>query len=189
MLAEDVMVTIPRGSKVWPGRFSRQLDSDPTSLALHPVPPSHQRTVTTTLYPMSATASNSSVNPPSGESAGSAATILANATGASAPAAGEHDLIDEDDVDIDAAEIAGMRARVLQMEDEAAKLRMMTAESERVAAAESAANAGGDSVMTDDEKEATDSRSVYVGNVRRPFFLSRQARRGARTVPGSGYLT
>lgn len=73
---------------------------------------------------------------------------------------------EEDDADEDAQnekEINAMRARVVLMESEAAKLRLMTIESERVA---SQASAEVDAMVTDDEKEATDSRSVYVGNVR-----------------------
>jgi hypothetical protein len=76
---------------------------------------------------------------------------------------------EEDDIDDDAQnekEINAMRARVVLMESEAAKLRLMTIESERIA---SQAAAEVDGMITDDEKEATDSRSVYVGNVTSSF--------------------
>lgn len=61
----------------------------------------------------------------------------------------------------DEAEIAAMKARVAEMEQEAAKLREMTERAE----SEAAGNGGGDATMTDDDKEAVDGRSVYVGNV------------------------
>ena len=66
--------------------------------------------------------------------------------------------------DAEAAEIAAMKARVAEMEAEAAKLRELTAASE--AASQGASNGGeGDVNMSDEDREATDSRSVYVGNV------------------------
>ncbi|GAA6016603.1 hypothetical protein JCM11491_006012 [Sporobolomyces phaffii] len=70
------------------------------------------------------------------------------------------------DEDAEAAEIAAMKARVAEMEAEAQKLRELTAASEATAAA--SANGGaqeGDVNMSDEDREATDSRSVYVGNV------------------------
>ncbi|GAA5903827.1 polyadenylate-binding protein [Sporobolomyces salmoneus] len=69
------------------------------------------------------------------------------------------------DDDAEAAEIAAMKARVAEMEAEAAKLRELTAASE---AAQASANGGGqegDVAMSDEDREATDQRSVYVGNV------------------------
>ncbi|GAA5877433.1 hypothetical protein JCM16303_003330 [Sporobolomyces ruberrimus] len=69
------------------------------------------------------------------------------------------------DEDAEAAEIAAMKARVAEMEAEAQKLRELTAASE---AAQASANGGGqegDVNMSDEDREATDSRSVYVGNV------------------------
>jgi len=63
--------------------------------------------------------------------------------------------IDVDDQD--AAEIAQMKARLSLMEEEAAKLREMTAQAER--------DQNAAAVLSEDEKEAVDSRSIYVGNV------------------------
>lgn len=51
---------------------------------------------------------------------------------------------------------------VAEMEAEAAKLREMTAASEQNSAGE---EQNGDATMNDEDKEAVDSRSVYVGNV------------------------
>lgn len=59
----------------------------------------------------------------------------------------------------DALEIIAMKARVAEMEQEAAKLREMNA----AVAQESEENAPAG--MSDEEKEAVDSRSIYVGNV------------------------
>ncbi|KAI5479284.1 hypothetical protein MNV49_003802 [Pseudohyphozyma bogoriensis] len=67
-------------------------------------------------------------------------------------------LDDASSLDKEAQEIAAMKARVAEMEKEAAMLRQMTAQAESEAA-------GGSAAMTDEEKEAVDSRSVYVGNV------------------------
>jgi hypothetical protein len=53
------------------------------------------------------------------------------------------------------------RVTVAEMEAEAAKLREMTA------ASDAAADQNGDATMSDDDKEAVDSRSIYVGNVSR----------------------
>lgn len=66
------------------------------------------------------------------------------------------------DDDPDANEIAMMKARVAEMEAEAAKLRELTA------ASEAATNQGGegDTQMSDEDREAVDNRSIYVGNVR-----------------------
>ncbi|GAA6006370.1 hypothetical protein JCM10207_000619 [Rhodosporidiobolus poonsookiae] len=68
------------------------------------------------------------------------------------------------DDDADAAELAAMKARVAEMEAEAQKLRELTAASE-AAAASSAGGDGADAVMSDEDREAVDSRSIYVGNV------------------------
>ncbi|ORY78381.1 hypothetical protein BCR35DRAFT_266693, partial [Leucosporidium creatinivorum] len=51
---------------------------------------------------------------------------------------------------------------VAEMEAEAAKLREMTAASEQSSAG---GDQNGDATMNDEDKEAVDSRSVYVGNV------------------------
>lgn len=51
---------------------------------------------------------------------------------------------------------------VAEMEAEAAKLREMTAASEQNSAG---GEQNGDATMNDEDKEAVDSRSVYVGNV------------------------
>lgn len=59
----------------------------------------------------------------------------------------------------DALEIIAMKARVAEMEQEAAKLREMNA----AVAQESEENAPVG--ISDEEKEAVDSRSIYVGNV------------------------
>ncbi|SGY40251.1 BQ5605_C003g02342 [Microbotryum silenes-dioicae] len=82
----------------------------------------------------------------------------------------EVDLNDDGADEIDEAEIEAMKKRVAEMEAEAAKLRAMTAAATAAAAAASSnggssSNAGGDIAMSDDEKEAVDSRSIYVGNV------------------------
>ncbi|SCZ95948.1 BZ3500_MvSof-1268-A1-R1_Chr8-1g09903 [Microbotryum saponariae] len=81
----------------------------------------------------------------------------------------EVDLNDDGADEIDEAEIEAMKKRVAEMEAEAAKLRAMTAAATAAAAASSnggsSSNAAGDSAMSDDEKEAVDSRSIYVGNV------------------------
>ncbi|KAF9996845.1 cytoplasmic RNA-binding protein [Entomortierella chlamydospora] len=60
---------------------------------------------------------------------------------------------DDLDRDIDDEEIEAMKQRVKEMEAEAAKLREMQAQAEK------------DMNMTEEDKEAVDSRSVYVGNV------------------------
>ncbi|BGP13652.1 hypothetical protein JCM10213_001331 [Rhodosporidiobolus nylandii] len=62
------------------------------------------------------------------------------------------------DDDAEAAELAAMKARVAEMEAEAQKLRELTAASE-------AATAEGDTQMSDEDREAVDARSIYVGNV------------------------
>ncbi|GAA5954346.1 hypothetical protein JCM3765_004429 [Sporobolomyces pararoseus] len=71
--------------------------------------------------------------------------------------------------DAEAAEIAAMKARVAEMEAEAAKLRELTAASEAAQASSHGAGNGqgqeGDVNMSDEDREATDQRSVYVGNV------------------------
>jgi polyadenylate-binding protein 2 len=78
------------------------------------------------------------------------------------------------DDDADEAEIAAMRARVAEMEAEAAKLRELTAASEAAAngGAASSSGAGGadgaggeDVSMSDEDRAAVDARSIYVGNV------------------------
>ncbi|GAA5983455.1 hypothetical protein JCM5350_007656 [Sporobolomyces pararoseus] len=70
--------------------------------------------------------------------------------------------------DAEAAEIAAMKARVAEMEAEAAKLRELTAASEAAQASNNGQGGQaqeGDVNMSDQEREATDQRSVYVGNV------------------------
>ncbi|BGP37900.1 hypothetical protein JCM10449v2_001826 [Rhodotorula kratochvilovae] len=80
-------------------------------------------------------------------------------TSAPAPAAPSSEAADDD---AEAAELAAMRARVAEMEAEAAKLRELTAASE----ASSGGGADGTDVnMSDEDREAVDARSVYVGNV------------------------
>ncbi|GAA5932659.1 polyadenylate-binding protein [Sporobolomyces koalae] len=72
------------------------------------------------------------------------------------------------DEDAEAREIAAMKARVAEMEAEAAKLRELTAASEAAANGASGASNGGaegDVTMSEEDREATDARSVYVGNV------------------------
>lgn len=76
------------------------------------------------------------------------------------------------DDDAEAAEIAAMKARVAEMEAEAQKLREMTAAAE---ANTNGAAPEGDVSMSDEDREATDQRSVYVGNVSR-FSLSPSSR-------------
>ncbi|GAA5987602.1 hypothetical protein JCM11641_005379 [Rhodosporidiobolus odoratus] len=66
------------------------------------------------------------------------------------------------DDDAEAAELAAMKARVAEMEAEAQKLRELTAASE---AASNAAGETGDVSMSDEDREAVDARSIYVGNV------------------------
>jgi polyadenylate-binding protein 2 len=60
-------------------------------------------------------------------------------------------------------EIAAMKQRVREMEEEAAKLR----ELQEAAQAQSEAGGEGD---TEEDRMAADGRSVYVGNVRIPHF-------------------
>ncbi|KAF9114583.1 cytoplasmic RNA-binding protein [Mortierella sp. AM989] len=60
---------------------------------------------------------------------------------------------DDLDRDIDDEEIEAMKQRVKEMEAEAAKLREMQAHAEK------------ELNMTEEDKEAVDSRSIYVGNV------------------------
>lgn len=56
------------------------------------------------------------------------------------------------------------------MEAEAAKLRELTAASNNnsgnIGPGANMSNTGDDTLMSDEDKEAVDSRSVYVGNVR-----------------------
>lgn len=99
-----------------------------------------------------------SLLPPSASTSSSAPTSAP----APAPAAPSSDAADDD---AEAAELAAMRARVAEMEAEAAKLRELTAASE----AASSSGGGGDGTdvnMSDEDREAVDSRSIYVGNVR-----------------------
>lgn len=58
-----------------------------------------------------------------------------------------------------------MKQRVAEMEAEAAKLREMQAEAE---AKEAQPASPGTPMDAEDDKTMSDSRSVYVGNVRRP---------------------
>lgn len=69
------------------------------------------------------------------------------------------------DDDAEAAEIAAMKARVAEMEAEAQKLRELTAASEAAHNAASGGDGSGDAAMSDEDREAVDSRSIYVGNV------------------------
>ena len=85
---------------------------------------------------------------------------------------------DEGDEDDDAGEdLEEMKKKLAEMEEEAAKLREMSAKVERdmagaggaaAAAAEGAdgaAGAGAPAPPTQEEREAADARSVYIGNV------------------------
>lgn len=81
--------------------------------------------------------------------------------------AGGEDAQTTADAEREAQEIIAMKARVAEMEKEAAMLRKMTAQAE--SEAEQGSSGQG---MTDDEKEAVDSRSIYVGNVRFFSYLS-----------------
>lgn len=65
----------------------------------------------------------------------------------------------DEDAEKEAQELAAMKARVAEMEREAQLLRDMTAK------ADSEQDANGQGAMGDDEKEAVDQRSIYVGNV------------------------
>lgn len=77
-------------------------------------------------------------------------------------AAGE-DMTDED------RELEAMKARVKEMEAEAAKLKEMQAVAEREMAAArgetTPTTEGGAAFLTEEEKQAVDARSIYVGNV------------------------
>lgn len=77
--------------------------------------------------------------------------------------AGE-DMTDEDE------EVAAMKARVKEMEAEAAKLKEMQAVAEREMAAArgetTPTTEGGAPFLSEEEKQAVDARSIYVGNVR-----------------------
>lgn len=95
------------------------------------------------------------------------------------PGQASHDAYaDSGNVDED-AELEAMKARMAEMEAEAAKLREMTTQSDAAAASTSPfgtdpSNAGAGapaprppmSGPTDEEKEEVDARSIYVGNVR-----------------------
>ncbi|BGP22625.1 polyadenylate-binding protein 2 [Rhodotorula toruloides] len=71
------------------------------------------------------------------------------------------------DDDAEAPELAAMKARVAEMEAEAAKLRELTAASEAAAGGGNAASNGdgSDVNMSDEDRQAVDARSIYVGNV------------------------
>jgi len=82
---------------------------------------------------------------------------------------------DEGDEDDDAGEdLEEMKKKLAEMEEEAAKLREMSAKVERDMAgaggaaadgADGAAGAGAPAPPTQEEREAADARSVYIGNV------------------------
>lgn len=59
-----------------------------------------------------------------------------------------------------------MKQRVEEMEREANKLRELQAAAAASNNAEGAENQGGEAMETDEDKSASDSRSVFVGNVR-----------------------
>ena len=78
-----------------------------------------------------------------------------------------------------------MRARVAEMEAEAAKLRELTAASEAAANVGASSGAGGgadgaaggeDVSMSDEDRAAVDARSIYVGNVRALSSRTRSAK-------------
>jgi polyadenylate-binding protein 2 len=62
-----------------------------------------------------------------------------------------------------------MKQRVEEMEREANKLRELQAAAEQANNADASEDAGGP-IVTDEEKAASDSRSIYVGNVSISFF-------------------
>ncbi|KAK9894421.1 RNA-binding domain-containing protein [Cystobasidium minutum MCA 4210] len=66
-------------------------------------------------------------------------------------------------------ELEAMKARVKEMEAEAAKLKEMQAVAEREMAAArgetTPTTEGGPAFLTEEEKQAVDARSIYVGNV------------------------
>lgn len=66
-------------------------------------------------------------------------------------------------------DIEAMKARVREMEAEAAKLKEMQAVAEREMAAArgetTPTTEGGSAFLTEEEKQAVDARSIYVGNV------------------------
>ena len=82
-------------------------------------------------------------------------------------AGGGEDMTDED------RELEAMKARVKEMEAEAAKLKEMQAVAERemaLARGETTPTTdGGPAFLTEEEKQAVDARSIYVGNVRLAF--------------------
>lgn len=84
-------------------------------------------------------------------------------------AAGE-DMTDED------RELEAMKARVKEMEAEAAKLREMQAVAEKEMAAAQGGSAtpseGAATHLSEEEKQAVDARSIYVGNVSLKVLLS-----------------
>jgi polyadenylate-binding protein 2 len=59
-----------------------------------------------------------------------------------------------------------MKARVAQMEEEAAQLREMQAAAEAESATHASADGHSQDMETDDDRQAADGRSIYVGNVR-----------------------
>lgn len=69
-----------------------------------------------------------------------------------------------EDVD-DTAALDAMKARVAEMEAEAAKLREMQQEANNGMGAGSEGDQGQQSEIPEEDKEEVDSRSVYVGNV------------------------
>ncbi|GAA5861707.1 hypothetical protein JCM8547_000710 [Rhodosporidiobolus lusitaniae] len=80
-----------------------------------------------------------------------------------APAPSSDPAAADDDAQ-EAAELAAMKARVAEMEAEAQKLRELTAASE-VISTSGGQGGEGDTAMSDEDREAVDSRSIYVGNV------------------------
>ena len=115
-----------------------------------------------------------SLLPPSKPTSAPSTSTSSAPTAAAPPApAPSSDAPDADD-DAEAAELAAMRARVAEMEAEAAKLRELTAASEAGSGGQGG-GAGGEGMdvnMSDEDREAVDSRSIYVGNVRLPSSLA-----------------
>jgi hypothetical protein len=81
--------------------------------------------------------------------------------------------------DLDEAALEAMKARVAEMEAEAAKLREMQ---EQAGNGMGSGDVGGSQIttLTEEEKEEVDARSVYVGNVSKKWNVNR--RRCSHTI-------
>jgi polyadenylate-binding protein 2 len=67
--------------------------------------------------------------------------------------------------DVDDAALEAMKARVAEMEAEAAKLREMQEQANNGMGSSDAGASNAMAGLTEEEKEEVDARSVYVGNV------------------------